>query len=73
MHRKSLDLEIAILLGFLLFNITYLSGIANFLSSFENNRDRFQLDGFYLVLLGIALEQIRRKFIARSIASPERP
>ena len=72
-RRKSLDFAIAILLGFLLFNITYLSGIANFLSSFENNRYRFQVDGFYLILFGIALEQIRRKFIARSITSPERP
>ena len=35
--------------------------VANFLSSFENNRYRFQVDGFYLILFGMALEQGRRR------------
>ena len=65
-RRRSLDLPAAILLGFLLFNITYASGIANFLSSFENNRYRFQIDGFFLVLLGMVLEEARRKFLERT-------
>ena len=61
-RRKTLDRASAALLGFLLFNITYLTAVANFLSSFENNRYRFQIDGFFLILLGIALEQLRRKY-----------
>jgi hypothetical protein len=36
--------------------------VANFLSSFENNRYRFQFDAFFVILFGIALEQLRRKF-----------
>ena len=72
-RRKSLNLAIAILLGFLLFNISYLTGVANFLSSFENNRYRFQIDGFYLVLLGIALEQLLRKFVAGRIGQSGPP
>jgi len=62
-RRQKLDRATAALLGFLLFNITYLTTIANFLSSFENNRYRFQIDGFFLILLGIAAEQIRRKLV----------
>jgi hypothetical protein len=54
-RRKSLDPPRAILMGFLLLNITYVTIIANFLSSFENNRYRFPLDAFYVVLLGVAL------------------
>jgi hypothetical protein len=58
-RRKTLDRASAALLGFLLFNITYLTAVANFLSSFENNRYRFQIDAFFVILLGIALEKIR--------------
>jgi hypothetical protein len=58
---KRFDQPIAILLGFLLFNITYLTAVANFLSSFENNRYRFQIDAFYAVLLAVALEQLGRR------------
>jgi len=56
-RRKTLDRPAAILIGFLLLNITYLTAIANFLSSFENNRYRFPLDAFYVVLLGVALSK----------------
>jgi hypothetical protein len=59
---KTLTQPVAVVIGFLLFNITYLTAVANFLSSFENNRYRFQVDAFFLILLGIALEQLRRKF-----------
>ena len=61
-RRKTLAQPVAVVIGFMLFNITYLSAVANFLSSFENNRYRFQVDAFFVVLLGIALEQLRRKF-----------
>jgi hypothetical protein len=56
-HRSApqdLDPAAAILIGFLLLNIAYVTAIANFLSSFENNRYRFPLDAFYVVLLGVA-------------------
>ena len=57
-RRKTLDAPSAILIGFLLFNITYVTLVANFLSSFENNRYRFPLDAFYMVLLGVALSKL---------------
>ena len=59
-RRQTLAPPVAILIGFLLFNITYLTAVANFLSSFENNRYRFQFDAFFVILFGIALEQLRR-------------
>ncbi len=65
-RRKTLSRPIAVLIGFLLFNITYLTAVSNFLSSFENNRYRFQVDAFFLILFGIALEQLRRKFLQSS-------
>lgn len=60
-REKRIDQPTAILLSFLLFNITYLTAVANFLSSFENNRYRFQVDAFYVVLLGLGLNQLRRR------------
>jgi hypothetical protein len=57
LRAKTLDPPAAILIGFLLLNITYVTAIANFLSSFENNRYRFPLDAFYLILLGVALSR----------------
>jgi len=54
---------VSILIGFLLFNITYITAISNFLSSFENNRYRFPLDAFFVILLGISLERIRAMWI----------
>jgi hypothetical protein len=56
-RRKTLDPPAAILIGFLLLNITYVTAIANFLSSFENNRYRFPLDVFYVVLTGVAVSR----------------
>jgi hypothetical protein len=56
-RRKTLNRPVAILIGFLLLNIAYVTALANFLSSFENNRYRFPLDPFYVVLLGIALSR----------------
>ncbi len=56
-RSKTLDRPAAILLGFLLLNIIYVTAIANFLSSFENNRYRFPLDALYVVLLGVALSR----------------
>ena len=61
-RRGVLDRASATLLGFLLFNIGYVTAIANLLSSFENNRYRFPIDAFYVVLLGVALEQLIRRY-----------
>ncbi len=64
-RRKTLDRRSAILIGFLLFNIAYLTAVANLLSSFENNRYRFPFDAFYVVLLGVALECIKKAQLIR--------
>jgi hypothetical protein len=64
-RRKTLDRPSTILIGFLLFNIAYLTAIANLLSSFENNRYRFPLDAFYVVLLGVALQCTKRAQLIR--------
>jgi hypothetical protein len=61
-HKKTLAQPAAVLIGFLFFNITYMTAVSNFLSSYEGNRYRFQVDAFFVILFGIALEQLRRKF-----------
>jgi hypothetical protein len=66
-RRRTLDAPQVLLLGFLLFNIFYLTMISNFLGCFENNRYRFPLDGFFLVLAVLALEQVRRRLVRRPV------
>ena len=56
-RKKTLAQPPAVLIGFLLFNITYLTAVANFLSCYESNRYRFQFDALFVILFGIALEQ----------------
>jgi hypothetical protein len=68
-RRKTLDRPSAILIGFLLFNIAYLTAVANLLSSFENNRYRFPFDAFYVVLLGVALQELIRRYGTATAAS----
>jgi hypothetical protein len=68
-RRRTLDRASAILIGFLLFNIVYLTAVANFLSSFENNRYRFPFDAFYVVLLGVALQALIRRYGTATAAS----
>jgi hypothetical protein len=48
-------------LGFILFTIVFVTGVSNTLSTFESNRYRFPLDGFYVVLSGLVLT----RFMAR--------
>ncbi|MBN2036761.1 MAG: phospholipid carrier-dependent glycosyltransferase [Chitinispirillaceae bacterium] len=60
-RRKTLDAPQALTLGFLLFNIFYLTAVSNFFGCFENNRYRFPLDGFFVVLAALALEQAWRR------------
>jgi hypothetical protein len=62
MRRRTLSRQSAILIAFLLFNIIYLTALVNLLSSFENNRYRFSFDAFYVVLLGLAIDRLIRKF-----------
>lgn len=70
-RRKTLDRSAAILIGFLLLNIGYLTLIANFLSSFENNRYRFPVDAFYVVLLGVAIARSLGSMTPATIARSE--
>jgi hypothetical protein len=62
-RRRTLDRPQALLLGFMLFNIAYCSASANFLSSFENNRYRFPVDGFFVVIAALALDKVWKKFL----------
>ena len=58
---ENLDaLSLLALLLFVLFNILYLTLVSNLLSSFETNRYRFPIDGFFLILFGMAVETVRR-------------
>jgi hypothetical protein len=60
-RNRTVDRPAAILIGFLLFNIAYVTAIANLLSSFENNRYRFPIDAFYVVLVGLGMERLFRR------------
>jgi hypothetical protein len=66
-RRKTLAAPQALMLGFLLFNVFYLTSVSNFFGCFENNRYRFPLDGFFVVLAALALEQVWRRLIRRPI------
>jgi hypothetical protein len=66
-RRKLLAFPKALLTSFLVFNITYLTALANFLSSFENNRYRFPLDAFFVILFGVCLERAASKWLTRTI------
>jgi hypothetical protein len=47
-------------LGFMLFTIVYLTLVSTLLSSFDGNRYRFPLDGFFVAFVGGMLVQMRR-------------
>ncbi len=64
LREKQFVQPTVILTAFLVFNITYLTAVANFLSSFENNRYRFQIDAFFVVLLGTLIEQALQKAVS---------
>ncbi len=48
-----------VVLGFMLFTIVYLALVSTLLSSFEENRYRFPLDGYFAALVGGMLVQVR--------------
>ncbi|MGB2635568.1 MAG: hypothetical protein WAM58_16680 [Candidatus Acidiferrum sp.] len=64
LRNKIFRREQTAFLGFVLFHILMITGIVNFLSCFENNRYRVPIDGFFLLLFGMActsLLEILRK------------
>ncbi len=65
LRNKVFRREQTALLGFVLFHILMVTGIVNFLSCFENNRYRVPIDGFFLLLFGMActsfLEILRKR------------
>lgn len=63
------DAPRAAVMAFVLYNIASLTVLSNFLSSFENNRYRLPLDGFYLVLAGMALAAVARRVAAANFTS----
>jgi hypothetical protein len=65
-RRRTFDAPRALVISYMLFIIAYCTGIANFLSSVENNRYRFPLDGFFVVLAALALDVAWRKIRLRS-------
>jgi hypothetical protein len=50
------------LLAFMLLNIAMLTVVVNLLSSFENNRYRLPVDGFFVILGAMALTALGRKW-----------
>lgn len=64
-RRGTLDAPRAMVIGFMLFIIAYCSAVANFLSSVENNRYRFPMDGFFVILAALALTQLWQKIIRK--------
>jgi hypothetical protein len=64
-HLRSLDLPRELVIGFILFNIVYITLISNFFGSFENNRYRFPIDGFYVILAALALQHVKQKLLSR--------
>jgi hypothetical protein len=60
--RKKLPPEQAVTLAFCLFTILFVTAVSNSLSSFENNRYRFPLDGYYLLILGMLLTRLAAAF-----------
>ncbi|MBU0467908.1 MAG: hypothetical protein KKD07_08660 [Candidatus Omnitrophica bacterium] len=57
------DIISSLTLAFIVGNIFYLTIISNVFSSFGNNRYRFALDAFYLILFGLLINGITQRFI----------
>jgi hypothetical protein len=75
--RRALTTPQVATLAFIVFTILFTTAVSNLLSSFENNRYRFPLDGYYLLLLAMAVTtavqrfgKVRRQVKAESTASP---
>lgn len=59
--RTRWTLEERAVLGFMLSTILFSTAVSNLLSTFENNRYRFPLDGYYTVIAGLALTSAARR------------
>lgn len=57
-------------LGLMLYTIVFVTGVSNTLSTFENNRYRFPLDGFYLVLAGLLLTRVLKSRAPQAAEMP---
>lgn len=57
-------------IGFLVFNIAFVTAVSNLASCYENNRYRFSLDTFYLTLFGLFLTWVQAR--AALAQSPQR-
>jgi hypothetical protein len=64
--RRSWKREHLIALGFILFILVLVTASANLLSSFENNRYRFPVDSFFLILLALC---VQRRFFSAAAAT----
>lgn len=72
--RHPLDRPQKAVLAFILAQILFVTMLSNSLSSFENNRYRIPLDGFYAVLFGMALTSVvdwirQRRSVAPAVAA----
>jgi hypothetical protein len=54
-----------LLVAFLLFNLAWVTASSNFVEVGDNNRYRYDIDGFYLALLGLALQAAWVRWRAR--------
>ncbi len=58
--RRSGTVEQQTVLGFMVATILFCTLVSNFLATFENNRYRFPLDGYYTVVAGLAISSMVR-------------
>jgi hypothetical protein len=71
--RNRIPPEKRVTVAFLIVTIIYLTLLSTMLSSFEGNRYRFPLDGYYLALLGMLLTALldRRSKSGTHVSSPQ--
>ena len=59
--RKPINIPFVLTIGFLLINIMYVTVVGNFLEVGENQRFRFNIDPFLLILLGLFVNDVLNK------------
>jgi hypothetical protein len=64
--RSRWKTEELVLLGFMLFTILFATVLSNSLSTFENNRYRFVLDGYFTIIAGLAATALFPRSVSRS-------
>lgn len=68
--EKTPDLPFALTVLFLWINIMYITLVGNFFELGENNRFRFMIDPFLLVIFGLFLKNIWKKFPGYELLNP---